>query len=152
MSTQARRLPRRTFLTAGLAMGAPFAVRAAAAEPTEEERANVAVVNAFCAAWAKHDLDRIVTSFADACAYRVTETQEPIKGREAVAARIASFIDRVDRFEVVETFARGPMVFNERHDHFTSGTLRTWHGVGVFFLKGGKIVEWYDYTIATNRR
>jgi limonene-1,2-epoxide hydrolase len=24
-------------------------------------------------------------------------------------------------------------------------------GVGVFFLKEGKIVEWYDYTIALDR-
>jgi len=29
--------------------------------------------------------------------------------------------------------------------------LRSWHGVGVFFLKGGKIVEWYDYTISIDR-
>jgi len=29
--------------------------------------------------------------------------------------------------------------------------LRSWRGVGVFFLKDGKIVEWYDYTISTER-
>ena len=44
------------------------------------------------------------------------------------------------------------MVFNERVDHFSSGQLKSWHGVGVFFLKDGKIVEWYDYTIAMERR
>jgi len=42
-------------------------------------------------------------------------------------------------------------VFNERHDHFQGGPLKMWHGVGVFFLKGGKIVEWYDYTISMER-
>jgi limonene-1,2-epoxide hydrolase len=42
-------------------------------------------------------------------------------------------------------------VFNERKDSFTSGPLKMWHGVGVFFLKEGKIVEWYDYTISLDR-
>jgi limonene-1,2-epoxide hydrolase len=46
------------------------------------------------------------------------------------------------------------MVFNERIDYFNPGgqfPLRSWHGVGVFFLKDGKIVEWQDFTISTVR-
>jgi len=43
------------------------------------------------------------------------------------------------------------MVFNERIDHFHDLSIKSWHGVGVFFLRDGKIVEWYDYTIATER-
>ena len=89
--------------------------------------------------------------FADNCAYRVTEAQEPNKGKEAVEARIKSFLDRVIRFQVLDTWAKGPMVFNERIDSFSSGALKSWHGTGVFFLKDGKIVEWYDYTIAIER-
>jgi limonene-1,2-epoxide hydrolase len=111
------------------------------------EKANVQIVNDFCLAWPSHNIDKIMSFFAENCAYRVNETQEPHKGRQAVMDRIKSFLDRVQAFEVLETFARGPMVFNERKDHFTSGPLRMWHGVGVFFLKDGKIVEWYDYTI-----
>ncbi len=65
--------------------------------------------------------------------------------------RIKSFVDNVQGFEVMETLAKGPMVFNERHDHFTGLPLKTWHGVGVFFLKDGKIAEWYDYTISIDR-
>ena len=45
-----------------------------------------------------------------------------------------------------------PMVVNERIDRFTSDALKSRPGVGVFFLKDGKIVEWYDYTIAMERR
>jgi limonene-1,2-epoxide hydrolase len=126
--------------------------RLAAAEPTAAEKANIAVVNAFCAAWPSHDVDKLMSYFADNCAYRVTETQEPNKGKEAVTARIKSFAGNVERFEVLDAWAKGPMVFNERIDHFTGGGLRSWHGVGVFFLKAGKIVEWYDYTIALERR
>jgi limonene-1,2-epoxide hydrolase len=115
------------------------------------EKANVQVVNDFCAAWPAHNLDRVMSFFADTCSYRVTETQEPNKGREAVTDRIRGFLDRVEKFEVLDTFARGPMVINERRDFFTGGPLKMWHGVGVFFLKDGKIVEWYDYTISMER-
>ena len=62
-----------------------------------------------------------------------------------------SIIDSVDGFEILDTFARGPMVVNERIDRFSNFPLKSWHGVGVFFLKDGKIVEWYDYTIQMDR-
>ena len=60
-------------------------------------------------------------------------------------------MNKADRFEILDTFARGPMEVNERIDHFSSVQLRRWHGVGVFFLRDGKIVEWYDYTIDSDR-
>jgi limonene-1,2-epoxide hydrolase len=135
----------------GLATVASLSRPAAASEPTAAEKANIEVVNNFCAAWPSHDLDKIMSFFAENCAYRLSETQEPTKGRQAVRDRIGSFLDRVQGFDVIETFAKGPMVFNERHDHFTGGPLKMWHGVGVFFLKDGKIVEWSDYTISMDR-
>ena len=52
---------------------------------------------------------------------------------------------------MLETFASGPIVINQRRDHFMGGPLKMWHGVGVFFLRDGKIVEWYDYTISIDR-
>ena len=40
------------------------------------------------------------------------------------------------------------MVINHRIDRFESKTRPlTWEGVGVFFIKDGKIQEWSDYTI-----
>jgi len=62
-----------------------------------------------------------------------------------------AFLDPVQNFEVIETLAKGPMVINERHDHFTGGPLKMWHGVSVFFLKEGKVVDWYDCTISMDR-
>jgi limonene-1,2-epoxide hydrolase len=74
----------------------------------------------------------------------------PIKGVAAVRKQITQLVKDAERFEILDTFARGPMVFNERIDHFTPGFfMRTWHGVGVFFVKDGKIVEWQDFTIST---
>jgi len=135
----------------GLAAIAGLRGRAKAAELTPSEKANIQAVNDFCAAWPSHNVDRVMSFFAENCAYRVSETMEPNKGRQAVRDRIQSFINQVERFDVLDTLAKGPMVFNERHDHFTGGPLKMWHGVGVFFLKDGKIVEWYDYTISMDR-
>ena len=89
---------------------------------------------------------------ADPCSYRVTEAMEPIKGFAAVKKQITGLVKVADRFEVLDTFARGPMVFNERIDHFAPGFfMRSWHGVGVFFVKDEKIVEWQDFTISIER-
>ena len=144
---------RRGFLATGAGLGAvgAFARPATAAEMTADERANVKIVNDFCATWPSHDLSQVMAFFADNGAYRMTETMEPAKGRDAVTARVKSIINNVEKFEVLDTWARGPMVINERIDRFSGGPLKAWHGVGVFFVKDGKIVEWYDYTITMER-
>ncbi len=148
---------RRSFLAlAGGGLAATFATAgpADAAEPTAAEQANMKVVTDFCLAFSTGDADRIMSFFADPCSYRVTEARDPVKGFAAVRNQIGGFAKDVERFEVLDTFARGPMVFNERIDHFKPGgsvPLRSWHGVGVFFLKDGKIVEWQDFTISRQR-
>jgi limonene-1,2-epoxide hydrolase len=143
---------RKALTTAGAGLAWLGSTRgAAAAELSPAERANVQVVNDFCAAWPSHDLQKVMSFFADDGAYRMSERQEPSRGRQAVTEKINSFLANVVKFEVLETFARGPMVFNERIDHFQNLGLKSWHGVGVFFLRDGKIVEWYDYTIASER-
>jgi len=146
---------RRTLLTlAGAAIAStliPGSV-AEAAEPTAAEKANMQVVTDFCKAFSGDDVDKIMSFMADPCSYRVTEAQEPIKGFAAVKARITELVKQADRFDIIETSARGPMVFNERMDYFApGGRLKSWHGMGVFFLKDGKIVEWQDFTIALER-
>jgi limonene-1,2-epoxide hydrolase len=146
-------IDRRTFLAAGagVAVLAVSARGAAPAERTATEQANLKTVTDFVAAWNAHDAARIASLLAEDVVYRMTETAEPLKGREAAMARIRTFVDRIDRFDVLDTFVRGPMVVNERIDYFTGGPLKAWRGVGVFFLKDGKIVEWFDYTISTER-
>lgn len=152
--TQTPGVNRRAFLAVGgtglAALGAA-ARPVAAAEPSALEQTNMQIVKDFCAAWPSHDLARILAFFADNGAYRMTETMEPAKGREALTARINMIINNVTEFRILDTWARGPMVINERIDTFTNFQLKSWRGVGVFFLKDGKIVEWYDYTIASER-
>jgi limonene-1,2-epoxide hydrolase len=131
-----------------LAASDPLSLRAA--EPTAQEKANIQVINDFCEAWRAHDVAKIMAYFADNCAYRPTETMETSKGREGVEAAIKRFVNNVERFEILETWARGPMVIDQRIDHFKDFQIKAWHGTGVFFLKNGKIVEWFDYTTFTD--
>ena len=152
MKSAKREVTRRHALTAAslgtLAAGYPLSLEAA--EPTAQEKANMQVVKDFCEAWPAHDVAKIMSYFADNGAYRPLETMETAKGTEAVENEIKRFVNNVQRFEILETWARGPMVINQRIDHFTNFQIKAWHGTGVFFLKNGKIVEWFDYTTSTD--
>jgi len=145
---------RRSFLaSAGLAAPAAVAVPAfaAAADWTAAEKANVAVVTEMCRTWkAPVDFDKVASFLSDDCVYRATETAPPVKGRQAIVDSLKKMLGTVSKaeFEIVQTFARGPMVVNERFDRFTMPQRSMeWHGIGVFMLKDGKIAEWNDYTI-----
>jgi len=136
---------------AGAGLGAAGLVLAGgaanAATMSEAEKANVKLVDDFCAACGGKDAERIMAFFSDNPAYRQTEQQAPAAGRQAVAEKIAGLVKVATKFEVHESWARGPMVINERTDYFDSPRLKRWHGVGVFLVKDGKIVEWQDFTI-----
>lgn len=145
-------LNRRTFLAAGgigaVTIGVPKI--ALAAELTDMEKVNIVIVNNFCASFATRDLAKIMSFFADNAVYRMTETTPPSTGREAVAARIKGFIDTTDSidFKIVETFAKGPVVMNERVDRFVGPQRNnSYHVVGIFFIKDAKIAEWTDYIL-----
>lgn len=135
---------------AGLGLAAlalASAGRAEAAAMTDAEKANVKLVNDFCAAAGGKDADKVMAFFSDNPSYRQTELVAPAVGQQAVREKITGMVKVVTRFEVHESWARGPMVINERTDYFDSPRLKRWHGVGVFLIKDGKIVEWQDYTI-----
>jgi limonene-1,2-epoxide hydrolase len=148
------RIGRRRFLTtagagAALTLGVPGLARAA--EWTDAEKANAKVVTDMCAAWtAPLDFDKIGRFLAEDCSYRASETAAPVKGRQAIVETLKKMLGSPSKagFEVVQTFARGPMVVNERFDRFTLQARSVdWNGVGVFYLKNGLIQEWNDYTI-----
>ncbi len=150
-------LARRTFLAgSGLAILGSLTApgNSAAAELSESERANVKVVEDFCAAWSTRDLTKVTALMTDDSAYRMTETTPPAIGHAALIAQMQPWVDTSDaiEFRIVETFAKGPLVVNHRVDRFESKTRPlTWEGVGVFFVQNGKIKEWSDYTIRVER-
>jgi limonene-1,2-epoxide hydrolase len=127
--------------------------RAEAAEWNEVEKANVKTVNDFCAAWATRDISRALPFLAADCVYRMTETTPPVNGHDGVIQRLKPTVDGATlvEFKVLDTAAVGPIVINHRIDRFSTARPFTWEGVGVFFLKDGKIKEWSDYTIRVDR-
>lgn len=145
---------RRRFFQAGLTGIASTLVwpgLASAANWNDEETANVKVVNQMCAAWkAPLDFEAIGRFLAADCVFRASETAPPLKGRQAIADGLRKMLGSPSaaEFEVVQTFARGPLVVNERFDRFTMPSRQVnWNGVGVFIVRNGLIAEWSDYAI-----
>src|SRR5215471_11148820 len=149
---------RRNFLIgAGSGFLAHGLTQAQAPQPTAwnaQEKANVELVNKFCAAWSTRDVAQPLSFLADDSIYRMSETTPPAKGHDGVIEKLKSYVDESDRveFKVLETFARGSIVMNHSIDSFVSKTRPvTWEGVGIFFVQNGKIKEWSDYTIRVAR-
>lgn len=144
---------RRDLLAAGAIGGAAGLAlltrppEAQAAAMSAVEAANLKLVNDFCALFPTKDAAKVMGFFSDNPAYRQTELVAPAVGRQAVAEKADGLVKVVTKFVVHDSWARGPMVINERTDYFDSPRLKSWHGVGVFLVQNGKIVEWYDYTI-----
>jgi limonene-1,2-epoxide hydrolase len=115
-------------------MGAP------ASEPID-------VVTEFCDAWAKGDLDALMTYFTDDAVYHNIPV-DPVTGKEAIRATIAGFTAGVDRveFRVLNIVAAGNVVLTERVDAFFTPTVTIELPVmGAFELVDGKIAAWRDY-------
>ena len=148
------RFGRRAFMGATLAaaaanVGVPGL--AGAADWSDSEKANVKAVNDMSAVWtAPVDFDKVGRYLAEDCAYRANETAPPVKGRQAIVDALRKSLGAATKaeFEILQTFARGPIVVNERIDRFSLPTRSVnWNGIGVFFLRDGLIVEWNDYTV-----
>ncbi len=141
---------RREFLAAGGA--APFALalgaQSGSRELTMDEKANVKVVNDFSAAWATHDPAKITSYLTDDVVFRFSQDGDAATGRTTMREQLeASFgTMRKIEFEVLETFAAGPMVANLRVDYLTNadGERNAFRVAGVFYVKDGKIAEWID--------
>jgi len=147
---------RRTFLAGASGVAAlHFFGATEAAAATDEEKRNLEIVAGFCAAWSTRDSKQILSFFANDGVYRMSETTPPVTGHSGIMEKLGSWLESSDKgieFKILDSWARGPMVFNHRIDSFRSTTRPlTWEGVGVFYVKDGKIKEWSDYTIKVQR-
>ena len=157
-----RTVSRRAFAARGLgALGSCGGVAAllaqgrSGASPSvapETEQANVAVVNDFCAAFKRKDLDRIGALLAENCVYRVTQTRPAMTGRAAVVEFFRPAMDRGEiDFRVLRTVVMGPIVVNERDDVLPGAAGQAPRIIrihaGLFFVQDGKILEWTDYVL-----
>jgi len=153
-------MKRRAFLTSagvsgavGFAALAGLSQRGSAAEWNDAERASVRLVTDFCAAWSARDMNKVLPFLSDDCVYRMTETTAPANGHDGVVQRLKTWVDTASlvEFRILDTMAAGPIVITHRIDRFLTAQPLTWEGVGVFFVKDGKIKEWSDYTIRVQR-
>jgi limonene-1,2-epoxide hydrolase len=156
MAKSSNGVERRTFLSAAAlgAVGVAAAGDTSMAAETDEEKAALRLVTDFCAAWSTKDLSKILPFLADDSVYRMSETTPPVIGHAGVRERLESWIQSSDRieFKILDASVKGPIVINHRIDSFISVKRPlTWEGVGVFFVKDGKIKEWSDYTIRVVR-
>jgi limonene-1,2-epoxide hydrolase len=123
---------------------------ASARDLTASEKTNVQVVKDFSDAWATGDADKVTSFLSEDCVVRFLQNREPVKGRTAVNAQLKKGMgNSTIRFEILETFAAGPLVSNLRIDHITSkdGKTNPVRVAGVFYLRDGKIIEWVDAVV-----
>jgi len=132
----------------GAAQSADAADAAGGALKSVEE-ANIKVVNDFCAAFDTMDVEKLASFWDDKVSFRMIEMTPRIEGKAALVDGTKQFFAtrKAAHFEVLRTHAIGNIVINERIDHFTREDGKdAFHVAGVFLVKGGKIVEWQDYT------
>ena len=110
------------------------------------------LVRRFCAAWTDNvSTVELMSFFADDAVYHNVPLA-PIRGKEAIATNIDSFIrpgppgiEAID-FRLVHIAANGPVVMTERVDVFTiSGRSFELPVMGTFEIRGGKLDAWRDY-------
>ncbi len=133
---------------AALALGAGGAASAEDLAIKAHEDANMKVVNDFCAAWDTMDVEKLSAFWDDKITFRMIEGMQRVEGKAALIEGTKQFLAtrKAAHFEVTRTQAIGNIVINERIDHFSGAKEDAFHITGVFLVKGGKIVEWQDYT------
>jgi len=105
------------------------------------------VVQDFCAAWARKNIEELLGFFtADAVYHNMP--LEPLKGIAAIRETINMFAAPADSivFEMRGIASSGDTVFTERVDHFKMmGKTISLPVAGVFEIRNGKIAAWRDY-------
>lgn len=121
---------------------------------TDEEKANIRLVDQFCTAWEAMDLQQVTATMTEECIYRQSQDTPPVTGHQAIYDMMQPWIDssHAITYEILETFARGPVVINRRIDIYHSETNHLeWEGVGLFLIEDGLIREWQDFTMRVER-
>ena len=108
---------------------------------------NERLVEEFCGAWAKRDVDGILGYFTPDAVYHNIPL-DPVNGRAAIREFVTGFTGGVDKleFQVDHIAASGNVVLTERVDYFHSGERTIALPVmGTFEVVDGKIAKWRDY-------
>jgi limonene-1,2-epoxide hydrolase len=123
-----------------------------AAEMTDEEKTNIKVLEGFLTArWTvPFNAEKIGEFLTEDCIRGADDIR--LHGRKAILDELtANYKDTTSAdFKILQTWARGPLLMNERIEHTAikgrSGGSGEWHGLGFFHLRDGKIMEWRTFT------
>ena len=154
-------MDRRTFLPVSLAGALAAAAvprKLLAAEMSDSERANVKLIMDMIAAFdaaaalVPPSADSLRPFFTDDCAFRFRPTDltatRSFGAVEETIKRVTANGEKVHQ-ELLERFAKGPVVVIEKLNHFvTPEKTRTSHVVAICLVKDGKIAEWTEYFIS----
>ncbi len=105
------------------------------------------VVQNFCDAWARLDLEELLGYFTSDAVYHNIPI-DPMVGVDAIRSMMQMFTTGVDRieFEVLHIAATGNVVLTERVDRFVRPDKTISLPVmGTFEVIDGKIAAWRDY-------
>jgi len=106
------------------------------------------VVNEFCKAWARLNIDQIMDFFTDDAVYH-NIPMKPAAGKDTIRKTIEGLMKGTTwlEFKILHSASNGNVVFNERVDSFEAGGKRVSLPVmGVFeTTSNGKIKAWRDY-------
>lgn len=124
---------------------------------TDNERANEDLVNRFCQDWAKQDAELLTSYFATPFEYMVWEGGPVITTKDDFIRQMGPFLKKLKSVEwvILRSHAMGPMVVNERIDHFYAHDSKFDnhpHIAGMFIVRNGKIAVWRDYNMPQQER
>ena len=119
---------------------------------TEQEQANIDMVTRFCDDWSKMDAEYLTTYLSDDIVYQMFEGRPDIVGKKAFVEALDAFLKKMKKVEWITRYSEaiGPIVINERFDHFYAhNDKRSMHFeiAGYFLVKKGKIEVWRDFSL-----
>lgn len=126
---------------------APNMAIAGSKAATAEDQTKIDVVMSMVDAWNTEDWDRVVALFTEDGVLH-SMMVEPIKGREALSARISHIGEGIDSItlNIKHIGVIDDVVFIERVDEFVyKGHAGSVPVVGALEVEGGHIKEWREY-------
>jgi limonene-1,2-epoxide hydrolase len=108
---------------------------------------STALVQRFCDAFARRDIDEILGFFTEEAVYH-NMPMPAMTGKPAIRSVLQMFLGPATfaEFEVLNIAASGDVVLTERIDRFEVGGKKIELAVmGTFEVTGGKIAAWRDY-------
>lgn len=123
----------------------------------DAEKENEALVTRFCRDWSRQDAELLADYFTEPFEYMVWEGGPVITTRAEFVKQMGPFLKNLKSvdWEIIRSHAMGPMVINERIDHFYARDSKYDnhpHIAGLFIVRNGKIAIWRDYNMVAKAK